>query len=91
MTRTVGRATWDNAEYEYLVTADEKRGIGVEIRETTTRSAFALLLPMTPDNLEKVLEFAARLAQGLVFPDTLPELAEDFRTENGMGSALGRG
>lgn len=81
MTRTVGRATWDNAALEYLVTQEEGRGIGVEIRETTTRSAFALLLPVSRENLEKVLDFASRLAEGLVFPDNLPELAEDFRAE----------
>ena len=82
MTRTVGRATWDNAVLEYLVTEDEKRGIGVEIRETTTKSAVALLLPVRPENLQKVLEFASRLAEGMVFPDNLCEVAEDFLSEN---------
>lgn len=87
MTRTVGQASWNGVRLEYLVTQDDAGSIGVEIRETATRSVFAALFPAGPGNLEKAEEFARRLADGLVFADNLPELVEDYRTEQGLASA----
>ena len=84
MTRTVGQANWNGVRLEYLVTQDDAGSVGVEIRETATRSVLAALFPAGPGNLEKAEGFAKRLADGLVFADNLPELAEDFRTEQGF-------
>lgn len=84
MTRTVGQASWNGVRLEYLVAQDDAGSVGVEIRETVTRSVFASLFPAGPGNFEKAEEFAKRLADGLVFADNLPELAEDFRTEQGF-------
>lgn len=81
MTSTVvGQAKWNHLTMEYVVREDEK-GIGIEIREIAERSVSETLLPSTPENLRKATDFAKLLAEGLVFADNLPELAEDFRTE----------
>lgn len=87
MTRTVGQASWNGVRLEYLVAQDDAGSVGVEIRETVTRSVFASLFPAEPGNFEKAEEFAKRLADGLVFADNLPELAEDFRMEQSFTGA----
>lgn len=87
MTRTVGQASWNGVRLEYLVAQDDAGSVGVEIRETVTRSVFASLFPAGPENFEKAEEFAKRLADGLVFADNLPELAEDFRMEQSFTGA----
>ncbi|HIS79403.1 hypothetical protein [Anaeromassilibacillus sp. An200] len=87
MTRTVGQASWNGVRLEYLVAQDDAGSVGVEIRETVTRSVFASLFPAGPGNFEKAEEFAKRLADGLVFADNLPELAEDFRMEQSFTGA----
>ena len=87
MTRTVGQASWSGVRLEYLVAQDDAGSVGVEIRETVTRSVFASLFPAGPGNFEKAEEFAKRLADGLVFADNLPELAEDFRMEQSFTGA----
>ena len=87
MTRTVGQASWNGVRLEYLVAQDDAGSVGVEIRETVTRSVFASLFPAGPGNFEKAEEFARRLADGLVFADNLPELAEDFRMEQSFTGA----
>ena len=85
--RTVGQASWNGVRLEYLVAQDDAGSVGVEIRETVTRSVFASLFPAGPGNFEKAEEFAKRLADGLVFADNLPELAEDFRMEQSFTGA----
>lgn len=87
MTRTVGQASWNGVRLEYLVAQDDAGSVGVEIRETVTRSVFVSLFPAGPGNFEKAEEFAKRLADGLVFADNLPELAEDFRMEQSFTGA----
>lgn len=78
--KVVGQAKWNHLTMEYIVREDEQ-GIGIEIREIATRSVFETLTPSTPENLRKATNFAKLLADGLVFADNLPELAEDFRAE----------
>ncbi len=75
-----GQSKWNHLTMEYIVQESEE-GIGIEIREIATRSVSETLLPPTPENLRRVTEFAKLLAEGVVFADNLPELAEDFRTE----------
>lgn len=77
----IGKRYLKNRELRYFVTKDKRRGYGVEICEITYSRKKQFLCQDNPSGFKKALKFAKQIKAGMVLPEHLKNIADDFKTD----------
>ena len=85
MRRAVGKAVVGNTIMKYFVTGDDLSGYKAEIQESVVQIVQEPLLPGGKENFQKACRFVQLLQEGSVTAETLPSIAEDYRSDLAAG------